>query len=40
VADLLRALDDARFGVSPSPDVLDLSHSTIDMRDRLLRSVA
>jgi hypothetical protein len=40
VADLLRALDDARFGVSTSPDVLDLSHSSIEMRDRLLRSVA
>lgn len=40
VADLLRALDDARFGVSPSPDVLDLSQSSTEMRERLLRSVA
>lgn len=40
LGDLLRALDDARFGVSPSPDVLELSRSSLDLRDRLLRSAA
>lgn len=40
LGELLRALDDARFGVSPSPDVLELSRSSLDLRDRLLRSAA
>ena len=40
LGDLLHALDDARFGVSPSPDVLELSRSTLDLRERLLRSAA
>ena len=40
LGDLLRALDDARFGVSPSPDVLELSRSSIDLRERLLKSAA
>jgi hypothetical protein len=40
LADLLRALDDARFGVSPAPDALDLSRSSMDLRDRLLRAAA
>lgn len=40
LSELLRALDDARFGVSPSPDVLELSRSSLDLRDRLLRSAA
>ena len=40
LGDLLRALDDARFGVSPSPDVLELSRSSVDMRERLLKSAA
>jgi hypothetical protein len=40
LGDVLRALDDARFGVSPSPDVLELSRSTLELRDRLLKSAA
>ena len=40
LGDLLRALDDARFGVSPAPDALELSRSTMDLRDRLLRAAA
>jgi hypothetical protein len=37
---LLRALDDARFGLTPSPDALELSQSTLELRDRLLRAAA
>jgi hypothetical protein len=40
LGDLLRALDDARFGVTPAPDALELSRSTIELRDRLLRAAA
>jgi hypothetical protein len=40
LGDLLRALDDARFGHAPSPDALELSRSTIQLRDRLLRTAA
>lgn len=40
LGDLLRALDDARFGLIPSPDVLELSQSTVELRDRLLRAAA
>jgi hypothetical protein len=40
LGDLLRALDDARFGHSGSPDALELSRSTLEMRDRLLREAA
>jgi hypothetical protein len=37
---LLRALDDVRFGQTGSPDALDLSRSTLELRDRLLRDAA
>ncbi|HEU4681582.1 MAG TPA: hypothetical protein VFS51_07550, partial [Gemmatimonadales bacterium] len=40
LGDLLRALDDARFGHTPFPDALELSRSTIQLRDRLLRTAA
>jgi hypothetical protein len=40
LSELLRALDDARFGVTPAPDALELSHSSVAMRDRLLRTAA
>jgi hypothetical protein len=40
LGDLLRALDDARFGVMPAPDALELSRSTLELRDRLLRTAA
>jgi hypothetical protein len=40
LGDVLRALDDARFGVSPSPEVLELCRSTLELRDRLLKSAA
>jgi hypothetical protein len=36
----LRALDDARFGQTGSPDALQLSQSTLALRDRLLREAA
>jgi hypothetical protein len=37
---VLRKLDDARFGISGSPDALELSRSTLELRDRLLRDAA
>lgn len=37
---LLRRLDDARFGQSGSPGALELSQSTLRLRDRLLREAA
>jgi len=40
LAGLLRALDDARFGRVGSPEALELSQSTLLMRDRLLREAA
>jgi hypothetical protein len=40
LSELLRALDDVRFGLVPSSEALRLSHSTIEMRDRLLRDAA
>jgi hypothetical protein len=40
IGDLLRALDDARFGQIGYPDALELSQSTLEMRDRLLREAA
>jgi hypothetical protein len=40
LGDLLRALDDARFGHTGSPDALELSRSTLAMRDRLFRDAA
>jgi hypothetical protein len=40
LSDLLRALDDVRFGLIPSTEALRLSRSTNEMRDRLLRDAA
>jgi hypothetical protein len=40
LGDLLRALDDARFGETGTPEALELSQSTMVMRDRLLREAA
>lgn len=40
LGDLLRALDNARFGLTASPDALGLSRSTLELRDRLLREAA
>ncbi|HEX6434789.1 MAG TPA: hypothetical protein VFZ87_11130 [Gemmatimonadales bacterium] len=40
LATVLRQLDDARFGISGSPDALELSRSTMELRDRLLRDAA
>ena len=40
LSDLLRELDDVRFGVVPSSEALRLSRATMEMRDRLLRDAA
>lgn len=40
LSELLRGLDDVRFGVVPSSEALSLSRATIEMRDRLLRDAA
>jgi hypothetical protein len=40
LSELLRALDDVRFGRVSTSEALRLSRSTIEMRDRLLRDVA
>ncbi|HEX5962931.1 MAG TPA: hypothetical protein VFY42_04365 [Gemmatimonadales bacterium] len=40
VGDLLRKLDDVRFGVTASSAALGLSRSTMELRDRLLRDAA
>jgi hypothetical protein len=40
LSELLRALDDVRFGLVPSSEVLRLSQATTEMRDRLLRDAA
>ncbi len=40
LGDLLRALDDVRFGVTPSAAALGLSRSTMELRERLLRDAA
>ncbi len=40
LAAVLRKLDDARFGLTGSPDALELSRSTLELRDRLLRDAA
>jgi hypothetical protein len=37
---LLVALDNARFGLTTSSDALELSRSTLELRDRLLREAA
>ena len=40
LATVLRKLDDVRFGVSGSPEALELSRSTLELRDRLMRDAA
>jgi hypothetical protein len=40
LSELLRSLDDVRFGLVPSSEALRLSRSSIEMRDRLLRDAA
>jgi hypothetical protein len=40
LGELLRGLDDVRFGLVPSSEALRLSRSTIEMRERLLRDAA
>jgi hypothetical protein len=40
LGDLLRALDDARFGLRASPETLRLSRSSFELRERLLREAA
>lgn len=40
LGDLLRDLDDARFGYTDSPQALQLSETTFRLRDRLLREAA
>jgi hypothetical protein len=40
LGNLLRALDDVRFGLAPSATALGLSRSTLELRDRLLRDAA
>jgi hypothetical protein len=40
LANVLRKLDDARFGITGSPDALELSRSTLELRERLLRDAA
>ncbi len=40
LGDLLRELDDIRFGVTSSAAALGLFRSTMELRDRLLRDAA
>jgi hypothetical protein len=40
LGDLLRALDEARFGLESPVDTLDLSRSSTELRERLLREAA
>jgi hypothetical protein len=40
ISELLRGLDDVRFGLKPSAEALQLSRSTAELRDRLLRDAA
>ena len=40
LGELLVALDNARFGLTTSSDALELSRSTLELRDRLLREAA
>jgi hypothetical protein len=40
LGELLLALDNARFGLTTSSDALELSQSTLALRDRLLREAA
>jgi hypothetical protein len=40
LGDILRGLDEARFGISPASDSLELSRSSVRMRSRLLGEAA
>jgi hypothetical protein len=40
LGELLGALDNARFGLATSADALELSRSTSELRDRILREAA
>jgi hypothetical protein len=40
LGDVLRALDDARFSLTASPDTLRLSRTSFELRERLLRDAA
>jgi hypothetical protein len=40
LGDLLRALDEARFGLASPTETLDLSRSSAELRDRILREAA
>jgi hypothetical protein len=40
LSELLRALDDARFGSSESSQALELAESALELRDRVLREAA
>jgi len=40
LSELLRELDNVRFGLVPSAEALRLSQATLEMRDRLLRDAA
>jgi hypothetical protein len=40
LGELLVALDNARFGLTTSADALELSRSTLELRERLLREAA
>jgi hypothetical protein len=40
LADILRGLDEARFGVTPASDALELSRSSVALRARLLGEAA
>lgn len=40
LSDVLRALDDARFGLIGSADALELSRSSFELQERLLREAA
>jgi hypothetical protein len=40
LGDILRGLDEARFGVTPAADALALSESSAEMRARLLTEAA
>jgi hypothetical protein len=40
LGDILRGLDEARFGVAPAADALELSRSSVAMRARLLSEAA
>jgi hypothetical protein len=40
LGDVLRALDEARFGLTSATETLDLSRSSTELRERILREAA